>query len=464
MPRPAKLSRLVGAGALILVWAGTAAAAEPRPAVAVFDLEQRGGLALKPDVLDGMADTIVAALANSGRFTVVPRDEVRKALRTKQLESYKECYDESCQIELGKELAANKTLATKITRIGSICQITLTLFDLRTSTAEQASKHKGGCRAEQILQSVETATSQLVASPGFARNSGRSTTARRTAPSSPTPAGLTWIRSDIAGLDFTESEVTVAQYQACIDAGACKYASRRQTPSSGPACNLGDPSKARHPMNCASQIDGVEFCRWVGGRLPSDAEWRAEASAKGRRLYPWGRGIPSCARAALQGPGCGVHGTKPVCTHRGRSVSGLCDMVGNVSEWSSRFRLWGGSFETSPTSVTLMKGYGRLPALRHSATGFRCARPHSNQQSGSTRMVSFTSRPPGARVFLNDRAACETPCQARVRFGPNVVRMQKFGYAEGRRSVIVDQDTVAITLGLKAVSQPEDVRPGSTSD
>ena len=47
---------------------------------------------------------------------------------------------------------------------------------------------------------------------------GQDATRRR---SEPLPAGLEWVHSKPAGVEFTKTEVTVSQYRACVDAGAC---------------------------------------------------------------------------------------------------------------------------------------------------------------------------------------------------------------------------------------------------
>ncbi|MEM7676470.1 MAG: hypothetical protein AAF449_10750, partial [Myxococcota bacterium] len=92
--------------------AGWSAVAMPnadrtQPVIAVFTLKGEG-TAFKPVELDSVSEYLSTQLAASGRFQVVPRDEVKKALVGQKKASYESCYDESCQIEVGKELAAEK--------------------------------------------------------------------------------------------------------------------------------------------------------------------------------------------------------------------------------------------------------------------------------------------------------------------------------------------------------------------
>jgi hypothetical protein len=43
---------------------------------------------------------------------------MRDRIASDKAESYRACVDQSCQIELGKAMAAQKSLATKLIRVG----------------------------------------------------------------------------------------------------------------------------------------------------------------------------------------------------------------------------------------------------------------------------------------------------------------------------------------------------------
>jgi formylglycine-generating enzyme required for sulfatase activity len=140
---------------------------------------------------------------------------------------------------------------------------------------------------------------------------------------------------DSAGrlLSFAKCETTVRQFEACVKSKACWKHERI------PIADANENRKLEmHPINWVSWEDALQFCVWAGGRLPSAKEWIAEASAGGERRFPWGDELPSCDRAVLDdgGDGCGRKGTWPVCSKpRGASKSGLCDMAGNLEEWTS---------------------------------------------------------------------------------------------------------------------------------
>jgi len=147
---------------ILVVLSGSLALAQTKPIVAVFDLET-GNLKLSGQVVGALADFMSAELASSGVYSVVPRDQVKQRMLQQKKKSYRKCFDENCQIEIGRELAAQKSLSSKVIRLGKKCVVTLTLFDLRKSTTERAVTSKGACSEEALLQTLEKAVADLTA-------------------------------------------------------------------------------------------------------------------------------------------------------------------------------------------------------------------------------------------------------------------------------------------------------------
>lgn len=198
---------------------------------------------------------------------------------------------------------------------------------------------------------------------------------------------------DVVDFDLSRSEITVAQYSLCVEAGQCL-----EPLADYESCNYWIAGREDHPVNCLSWQASVDFCEWAGGRLPSEAEWEFAARGKDERPYPWGDVEANCDLAVMDGSGgfgCGSNSTWEVCSRPdGRSPEGLCDLAGNVGEWVQDW--FHDNYEGAPTDGSSWEypvGYQRvvrggsfrynayqlLSAKRyHSAAdvlvGFRCAR------------------------------------------------------------------------------------------
>ena len=106
----------------------------------------------------------------------------------------------------------------------------------------------------------------------------------------------------VAPFSLGKTEVTAAQYRKCVDAGACT------APDNGANCNSTKFDRD-NPVNCVDWNQARKFAEWVGGALPSEAQWEYAARSGGRaQKYPWGDvPEPSCAVAVgIPHPGKGA--------------------------------------------------------------------------------------------------------------------------------------------------------------
>lgn len=192
-------------------------------------------------------------------------------------------------------------------------------------------------------------------------------------------AELTWIYSAYADLCMTKTEITVPQFELCITSTCTDP--QNYNDWFFPGCNLNDQAHRADPMNCANLEAAQDFCRMVGARLPTEEEWYAEASAAASRTFPWGEEAATCARAAMREGdmyGCGADGTLPTCSKpAGNSASGLCDMAGNVWEYTSNVSganvaLRGGSWLSTAPYLEATARFEESTDGRYDHIGFRC--------------------------------------------------------------------------------------------
>lgn len=121
-------------------------------------------LACDPRILKNTSDQLRVFIAKTGLLTV-DRGSQEKALRDQiqdlKKESYNNCYDESCQIELGKAVAAGFILRSQVTRFGERCVLNSELIDLRTEVSIAAASAIGTCEAEGFLSMAEQISKEL---------------------------------------------------------------------------------------------------------------------------------------------------------------------------------------------------------------------------------------------------------------------------------------------------------------
>lgn len=150
--------------ATLLLYAQAQAAPKPR-VVVVFDIQNKGAPLTAQD-LESMTDYLGNQLGEGGHLRIVPRSEIRQRLRAGKRASYKDCYDQRCQIEVGRELAAQMTVATRIGKVGSSCILTAALYDLKTAASARTSSATAACNADALLVALAKVAKALRDSRG----------------------------------------------------------------------------------------------------------------------------------------------------------------------------------------------------------------------------------------------------------------------------------------------------------
>lgn len=189
-------------------------------------------------------------------------------------------------------------------------------------------------------------------------------------------------------------EVAHADYRRCTLAGVCPPA--RVSPGDA---RVGRP---QHPVTGVRWRDAQRYCAWVGGRLPSEAQWERAARGDDQRRFPWGwhfhhalanHGLPEHA----PGPADDYAYAAPVGALRdGASPYGLLDVAGNVWELTADYYaadayehapsaeptgpaagerrvMRGGSWRSAPHTLRVTHRATSSELASEADVGFRCA-------------------------------------------------------------------------------------------
>jgi formylglycine-generating enzyme required for sulfatase activity len=185
----------------------------------------------------------------------------------------------------------------------------------------------------------------------------------------------------IPGQSFAigRTEVTFAQWDACVAAGGCN----------GYRPDDRGWGRGDRPVIYVSWLDALNYVRWLSQstgqryRLPTDEEWEIAARGGTTTNYSWGDQAAVCDQRADNGAnfwGCN-DSTLPVGAFRPNAF-GLYDMHGNVYEWvedcfdagcASRV-LRGGGWASNLEGLGSATRDTVAPSYRYDGGGLRVAR------------------------------------------------------------------------------------------
>lgn len=138
---------------------------EQRTILAVFDIDmQLPGDLLSVNTREGLNNLLPTLMVENG-LLVVPREQMRERLAEIKKDSYRSCHDETCQIELGRELAAQKVLTSRIEKLGEKCQVVLQIIDLEKAVLEKVARVSAECREEPLFDAMREAAAKICGKP-----------------------------------------------------------------------------------------------------------------------------------------------------------------------------------------------------------------------------------------------------------------------------------------------------------
>ena len=163
---------------------------------------------------------------------------------------------------------------------------------------------------------------------------------------------------------IAQYEVTMEEWDRCVDAGACRYRPEHQGSPKAPVGNL-------------SWEDANSYLKWLSEktgqiyRLPSEAEWEYSARAGTSKRFWWGDEASS-GKASCSDCGSGTNGQPSAVGTYKPNPFGLYDTAGNIAEWVQD--CWNASYRGAPADGSAwLKGNCSLRGLRGGSFGNKAA-------------------------------------------------------------------------------------------
>ncbi len=220
---------------------------------------------------------------------------------------------------------------------------TETNMEETSATPNPDATENNGATAEVMLENTPNAPESVVKDPIVSENDGADMVyvpagkftlgSDNTVDANSSPEEMPQVPVYLDAFWIDKTEVTNGQYRKCVDAKEC---------TSSNYMAIYSDNTVDIPVTYVSHDQAETYCKWIGGRLPTEIEWEKAARGTDGRIYPWGNDEPTTDNRlanfpyfvdseTTQGPGLFRAGSLP----DGASPYGALDMAGNVWEWTS---------------------------------------------------------------------------------------------------------------------------------
>ena len=183
------------------------------------------------------------------------------------------------------------------------------------------------------------------------------------------------------------TKVTNSQYGLCVATGKCSLPDEKNNPL------FGDASRINYPATGVNYEQASQYCSFVHGSLPTEAQWEKAARGPDGNIFPWGDAAPACDLSNFLS--C-MGKITPINEYTdGVSYYSAFDMAGNTREWVADWynpsyytqspvedplgpelgvkrSVRGSSFQDGTDSSVSAHRFSLNPADNLSDLGFRC--------------------------------------------------------------------------------------------
>ncbi len=345
-----------------------------------------------------LTDIVIKELVKAKKYRVINRADRDRILGEGDFQQAG-CFKGDCILEAGRLLGVGKIVVGSVIRFRRTYKVNLQLVNVKSAEVEIAAEDKClECKIDDLIGTVTNAGCRLMGQAPPPIVTGTLPPGTKGGMMVRIPAGEFIMGSDSGDPDempvhlvyldefyIDKHEVINTEYSKCFSAGVCGMNEKYK--------GFLDPLQ---PVVGVTWHQADTYCKWVGKRLPTEAEWEKAARGIDGRTYPWGEGI-DCSKAKFYK--CGREWkTEPVGSYpSGAGPYGAMDMAGNVWEWTAdlydanyypdspnrnpkgpaagRYRvLRGGSWNFNRYYLRASARFRKPPGATLNSCGFRCAK------------------------------------------------------------------------------------------